>query len=69
MVTTGSRIVLIGDFSYYLIVDRVGMSLEVIPHLFGAANRFPTGQRGLYAFWRNGGKIIDQVAFRFLKTL
>lgn len=68
ILTTGSRIALIGDFSYYLIVDRVGMSLEVIPHLFGAANRFPTGQRGLYAFWRNGGKIIDQVAFRFLKT-
>jgi HK97 family phage major capsid protein len=64
----GSRILLMGNFKYYLIVDRVGMSVEVIPHLFGAANRFPTGQRGLYAMWRNGGKVLSESQFRFLKT-
>jgi HK97 family phage major capsid protein len=68
VLTTGSRIFLIGDFSYYKIVDRVGMSIEVIPHLFGSGNRFPTGQRGLYAFWRNGGKTLSESAFKFLKT-
>lgn len=68
VLTTGSRIMVIGDFSYYKIVDRVGMSIEVIPHLFGSGNRYPTGQRGLYAMWRNGGKILAETAFRFLKT-
>lgn len=67
-VATGNRILLMGNFKYYLIVDRVGMSIEIIPHLFGAANRFPTGQRGLYAFWRNGGKTLSEAMFRFLKV-
>jgi HK97 family phage major capsid protein len=68
VLTTGSRILLMGDFRYYLIVDRVGMSIELIPHLFGAANRYPTGQRGLFAMWRNGGKPLSEAAFKFLKT-
>jgi HK97 family phage major capsid protein len=68
ILTTGSRILLMGDFSYYKIIDRVGMSIEVIPHLFGSGNRYPTGQRGLYAFWRNGGKFLSESAFKFLKT-
>lgn len=67
-VAAGNRILAMGDFRYYLIVDRVGMSIEVIPHLFGAANRFPTGQRGLYAHWRNGGKSLSENAFKFLKV-
>jgi HK97 family phage major capsid protein len=67
-VTTGSRILLMGNFRYFIIIDRVGMSLEIIPHLFGAANRFPTGQRGLYAFWRNGGKTLSESQFKFLKV-
>jgi HK97 family phage major capsid protein len=52
-----------GDFSRYLIVDRVGLTVETIPHLFGASQR-PTGQRGLYAYWRNGAKVLDANAFR-----
>jgi HK97 family phage major capsid protein len=68
VLTTGSRILLLGDFKYYKIIDRVGMSIELIPNLFGGTANYPTGQRGLYGFWRNGGKLIDQNAFRFLKT-
>ncbi len=31
----------------YRIVDRIGSAIEIIPHLFGAAQgQFPTGQRG-----------------------
>ena len=65
-VTNGVKIMLLGDFSMFKIIDRVGMSVEVIPHLFGATSRFPTGQRGLYAYWRNGSKVIDAVGFRAL---
>jgi HK97 family phage major capsid protein/HK97 family phage prohead protease len=59
------RYLLLGDFRQFLIVDRVGMTVDVVPHLFGA-NRRPTGQRGLYAFWRNNSKVLVDNAFRVL---
>jgi HK97 family phage major capsid protein len=65
--TTGQKVAVLGDFKKFLIVDRVGMSVELIPHLFGATNRFPTGQRGLFAVWRNTSKVLDANAFRLLK--
>jgi hypothetical protein len=52
VLTTGSLIAILGDFRHYVIVDRIGMTIELIPHLVGT-NRRPTGQRGLYAYWRN----------------
>ena len=67
--TTGSKIAVVGDASYYKIVDRAGMDIEVIPFLFGAAQgNLPTGQRGLYAYWRNYGRVLDPNAFRVLVT-
>ena len=48
-----------------MIVDRIGLSVELIPHLFGA-NQRPTGQRGLYAYWRISSKVVDANAFRAL---
>ncbi|PXY25155.1 hypothetical protein BAY59_24320 [Prauserella coralliicola] len=64
----GTHLVLLfGDFSKFLIVDRVGMEVELVPHLFGA-NRRPTGQRGIYAIWRNSSKILTDNAFRLLKV-
>jgi HK97 family phage major capsid protein len=38
-------ILLYGDFSHYVIADRIGATLELIPNLVGA-NRRPTGQWG-----------------------
>lgn len=61
----GSRYLMLGDFRQFLIVDRVGMTVDVVPHLFGAS-RMPTGQRGLYAMWRNNSKILVDNAFRIL---
>jgi HK97 family phage major capsid protein len=66
--TTGSKILVLGDFSRFAIVDRIGMDIELIPHLFGAANRRPTGQRGIYAIWRNDSRVLDANAFRVLIT-
>ena len=67
--TTGQLIAVIGDFGrYYKIIDRVGLSIEVIPHIFGVAQgNLPTGQRGLFAYWRVGAKVIHANAFRTLK--
>jgi HK97 family phage major capsid protein len=65
-VVNATKIMLLGDFSYFKIIDRVGMTVELIPHLFGATSRYPVGQRGFYAYWRNGSKVIDAAAFRAL---
>ena len=58
--TTSLRLIAAyGDPRRYVIVDRAGMSVEMIPNLFDGAGK-PTGQRGLFAFWRNTARpIID----------
>jgi HK97 family phage major capsid protein len=66
-VTTGSKVIIMGDFSHYLIADRVGLSIELIPHMFATANNRPSGQRGLYAYWRNGAGVLATNAFRILQ--
>jgi HK97 family phage major capsid protein len=48
-----------GDPKQYVIVDRVGMNVEVIPHIFTGA--VPTGQRALYAMWRNSARAFGAV--------
>jgi hypothetical protein len=49
-----NKIAIYRDFSDFLIADRIGGTIELIPHLFGATNRYPVGQRGLYYHWRVG---------------
>jgi HK97 family phage major capsid protein/HK97 family phage prohead protease len=53
-----------GDFSQFLIVDRIGMSVELVPHLFHTGNNRPTGQRGIFAYWRNACKVLVDSAFQ-----
>jgi HK97 family phage major capsid protein len=65
--TTGQLIAVLGDFSYFKIIDRIGLTVETIPHLFATANNLPSGQRGLFAYWRTGSKILSASAFRVLK--
>jgi HK97 family phage major capsid protein len=66
--TTATKLIIGGDFSNYKIVDRIGMQVELIPHLFGATSRFPMGQRGLYAYWRTGAGVTVPNAFRYLEV-
>jgi HK97 family phage major capsid protein/HK97 family phage prohead protease len=69
VLTTGTKILLFGDFSNFLIVDRIGMTVELIPQVFDASNsNRPTGQRGIYAIWMNNSKILVQNAIRALQT-
>jgi HK97 family phage major capsid protein len=61
--------IFLGDFSMFKIIDRVGMNVELVSNLTqqavaGAGFGFPTGQRGLFAWWRNGSKVLDAVGFR-----
>src|SRR5258708_31484380 len=58
-VTSGTKVAVVGNFSKgFLIADRLGATVEYIPQLFGAANRYPTGQRGLILWWRVGSTTI-----------
>jgi len=61
--------VVFGDFSNYYIVDRVGMSVELVPHLLATANNLPNGQRAWYAHWRVGADSVADNAFRLLQNL
>jgi HK97 family phage major capsid protein len=64
--TTGAaNILVVGDFRNYVVFDRVGSRVEFVPHLMGANGR-PTGSRGLYFWWRVGGKTVNTNAFRLL---
>jgi HK97 family phage major capsid protein len=58
-------VAIFGDFSNYVIADRVGTTVEFIPHLFGPNGR-PTGQRGWFAYYRTGSDSVNDAAFRLL---
>jgi HK97 family phage major capsid protein len=60
-------ILFFGDFSYYVIADRIGTIAKPIDNIPGAEGR-PTGQAGLYFWWRNGAKVMSKTAFRGLKV-
>lgn len=67
--TTGAvsnNILVYGDFENYVIADRVGMTIEFIPHLFHTTSNRPSGQRGWYAYYRVGADSVNDGAFRML---
>jgi HK97 family phage major capsid protein len=66
--TTGTKLMIGGNFQVgYKIVDRLGMSAELIPHMLGAT-RLPLGTRGLYCYWRTGAAVVAQNALRYLEV-
>ena len=60
-----NKIVAYGDFKKYRIHDRIGMTVELVPFLFGATRR-PTGQRGWYCRFRQGARLVDVNAVKVL---
>jgi len=65
--TPGSSVLTFGDFNQFAIVDRVGMSVEFIPHIFHTTSNLPSGQRGLFAYWRNTSDVVVASAFKTIK--
>jgi HK97 family phage major capsid protein len=58
-----------GDFSNYVIADRVGMTVETIQHLLdGSTPSVPTGQRGVYCYYRVGADSVNDGAFSMLNV-
>jgi HK97 family phage major capsid protein len=67
--TTGAVsnfILIFGDLENYVIADRIGMTVEFIPHLFHTTTNRPSGQRGWYAHTRMGADSVNDDAFRML---
>lgn len=67
--TTGAaNLLVVGDFSNFLVAQRAGMSVELVPHLFDVTNNRPTGQRGWFAYARHGFDSINDNGFRLLQN-
>lgn len=64
--TTTENLLILGDFRNFLLVDKLGMFTEPVPMVFGTNGR-PTGERGMYLFWRHGSDSINDLAFRLLQ--
>jgi HK97 family phage major capsid protein len=66
-VAAGKNLLIYGDFSNYVVTQRVGTSVELVPHLFGP-NRRPTGQRGMLMWARYGADSVNDASFRLLQS-
>lgn len=65
--TEDNYVAVFGDFSNYVIADRIGLTVEFIPHLVGS-NRRPTGQRGWFAYYRVGANLVNAAGLRVLNV-
>ena len=59
-------LLVVGDFTGYVVAQRAGMTVEFIPQLFDVTNNRPTGQRGWFAWARVGAGVVNPHAFRLL---
>ena len=66
-ITTDAQVLVFGDFQNYVVADRIGTTIEFIPHLFATGNNRPSGQRGWYAYYRVGAESVNDGAFSMLK--
>ena len=65
--TDAAQIAVFGDPKNYVIVDRIGMNVEVVPTMLnGATPSFPTGQRGIYCYWRGTARPLNVDGMRQL---
>lgn len=64
--TATNTVLVYGDWSQFVIADRLGLSVEVVANLFSASNMRPTQSRGILAHWRVGSDVVVNSAFRLL---
>jgi HK97 family phage major capsid protein len=57
---------IVGDFSRFLVVQRAGMQIELVPTLFDPSTGRPTGERGWHAIARHGHDVVDANGFRLM---
>lgn len=66
LMTTGQRLAILGHWSGFTIVDRLGAQIELIPHLFGARHSVPTGERRILYIWRSSSRVTKPNALRLI---
>ncbi|WP_433409798.1 type I-E CRISPR-associated endonuclease Cas1e [Saccharomonospora azurea] len=63
------RLLVVGDWSNYLVVNRVGTTVSYLPPgVLQGSNRRPDGRVGWYVYWRVGANVLTPKAFRLLKV-
>ena len=67
--TTGTAsYAVVGDFSNFVVVQRAGMTVELVNHLLDTSTGRPTGQRGWYARARHGFDAVNVNGFRLISN-
>jgi len=62
--TTGTVLAVLGDFSRYLLIDRIGTQIEFVQNVVDT-NGVPTGTRGWVGYKRVGAAVDNVDSFRF----
>lgn len=60
--TSTNNAIVLGDFRNYVICDRLGSTLEYVPHILGSNGR-PNGKRGWLLWWRTGADSVNDAGF------
>lgn len=50
---TTEKVAILANRERFVIIDRIGMNIEVIPNFVDTTTGYPTGERMVYAWWRN----------------
>lgn len=66
--TAANHVLVLGDFSNYVIADRIGGSVEFIPHIFNTNANLPSFTRGWAYFWRVGADSVNDDGFALLNV-
>jgi HK97 family phage major capsid protein len=66
--TAAANLTVVGDWRNFLVAQRAGMSVELIPHVFDTTTNMPTGQRAWFAWARIGADSINDLGFRMLQN-
>ena len=65
--TVVDNLLVVGDFSNFLIVDKVGTRVRLYDNLVNTSNNLPDGRVGWYMYWRDGSDSVNDLAFRLLQ--
>lgn len=66
--TTAANLLIVGDWSNYLVAQRAGMVVETVQHVIDTTTGTPTGERAWFGWARVGADSINDLAFRLLQN-
>jgi HK97 family phage major capsid protein len=66
--TAAANLLIVGDWANFVVAQRAGMSIELVPHVFDVTNNRPTGERAWYAWARAGSDSVNDLGFRLLQN-